>query len=132
MRPSPPINADSKTFWEAANRRELLYQTCPKCGYVQFYPRARCTKCHHDALEWRTSSGQGTVHTFTLNHRAPTPAFQAMVPYVIALIDMKEGFRIMANVLDAPPDQVRIGMPVKIVFEATENGQLIPQASAKI
>jgi uncharacterized OB-fold protein len=131
MRPSPPINADTKEFWAAANRRELVYQVCKSCGYVQFYPRARCTKCYHDKLDWRVSTGKGTVYTFTINHRAPNPAFEPMTPYVLALIDMAEGFRIMANVLDIAADQVRIGMPVKIVFEPTENGQLIPQASAR-
>lgn len=130
MKPVPVANADSRPFWEACNRRELTYQACRGCGHVQFYPRAQCTACQSADLQWKVASGLGTVYTATVNHRAPTAAFKAEAPYVIALIDLDEGFRMMMNVINCEPASVGIGMRVKITFEARgENGeQLIPQA----
>lgn len=130
LKPVPHANADSRAFWDACNRRELTYQRCGACGHVQFYPRALCTACQSKGLEWQVSAGRGTVYTFTVNHRAPTPAFKVEAPYVIALVDLDEGFRMMLNVVNCPPEEVAIGMPVQITFEPRgENGeQLIPQA----
>jgi uncharacterized OB-fold protein len=127
-KPSPKPNADTAEFWAACNRGELTYQVCGDCGHVQFYPRALCTACQSGRLEWRTSAGRGEVHTFTVNHRAPNEAFRQDAPYVIALVDLDEGFRMMMNVLDCPAEQVAIGMRVKVVFE-DRDGQKIPQAA---
>lgn len=129
-KPVPTANADSRLFWEACNRRELTFQKCGACGHVQFYPRALCTACQADGLEWQTASGLGTVYTFTVNHRAPTPAFKAEAPYVIALVDLDEGFRMMMNVINCAPDSVSIGLRVRVTFEArgADGEQLIPQA----
>jgi uncharacterized protein len=127
QKPIPRPNADTRAFWEACNREELLYQYCPACNRVQFYPRACCTHCGGSSLEWRKSVGLGSIYTFTLNFRAPSPAFALEIPYVIALVDLDEGFRLMLNVMDCNPETVRIGQRVRIVFE-TRGGQKIPQA----
>jgi uncharacterized OB-fold protein len=127
--PSPTASFETRHFWYAANRGELLYQVCSSCEYVQFYPRMHCVKCGGATLDWRASAGMGVIHSFTIVYRAPTRVFKEIVPYVIALIDMRENFRLMTNVVRSDPNRIRIGMPVRIVFEATENGQLIPQAS---
>jgi uncharacterized OB-fold protein len=130
QKPVPTPNADTRPFWDACNREELIYQYCRACDRAQFYPRAMCTACHGHDLEWRTSSGRGTVCTFTVNHRPPNVAFQDDVPYAIALVDLDEGFRMMMNVLDCDPDSVHIGMRVAVTFESRgEDGeQKIPQA----
>jgi len=130
-KPVPRPNADSAPFWAACNRRELTFQRCRACGQVQFFPRALCTACQATDLDWQTSAGAGTVFTFTVNQRPPTPAFKDDVPYVIALVDLDEGFRMMLNVIDCAPDEVHIGMRVRIVFEprGADGAQLIPQAT---
>lgn len=130
-KPAPTPNADSAPFWHACNDERLTYQQCRACGHVQFYPRALCTACQSRDLGWQTSAGLGTVYTFTVNHRAPSPAFKADAPYVIALIDMDEGYRMMMNVTGCPTDDVHIGMRVKTVFEARGDDpvQNIPQAT---
>jgi uncharacterized OB-fold protein len=105
----------------------LIYQHCPACDRIQFYPRACCTLCGGSSPEWRKSSGLGTIYTFTVNFRAPSPAFAPEIPYVIALVDLDEGFRMMLNVLGCNPETVRIGQRVRIIYEA-RGGQNIPQA----
>jgi len=130
-KPVPRPNADSAPFWDACNREELTFQRCQACGQAQFYPRSLCTACQATDLGWETSAGLGTVFTFTVNHRPPTPAFKDDVPYVIALVDLDEGFRMMLNVIDCAIEDVAIGTRVRIVFEprGPEGEQLIPQAT---
>jgi uncharacterized protein len=129
VRPSPPVTPDTKPYWDAANRRELWYQVCAACGHVQFYPRGHCMKCRSVALTWQRSDGKGVVHTFSIVYRPPNDSFRSLLPYVIALVDMQEGFRLMTNMVNVSPEAMTIGMPVRIVFEETESGQMIPQAA---
>jgi uncharacterized OB-fold protein len=94
---------------------------------MQFYPRAHCLACHLGDLELEDSSGRGAVYSFTVAHWAPVDEFRAAVPYLLALVDMREGFRIMANILNCEADEVHIGMPVTVVFEERAGGRLVPQ-----
>jgi len=126
-KPLPVPNADTKPFWEGCARGELQYQFCTDCAKPQFYPRAHCVNCQGTALGWRRSAGAGTVYSHTTVRRAPTPAFKAMVPYVIALVDLDEGFRMMLNVLDCDPAAVAIGTRVRVVFRDSD-GVVLPQA----
>ena len=82
-KPVPKPSIETEAFWEACNRGELLYQKCGACGQVQFYPRARCAKCHGGEMAWERSQGLGTLHTFSIVHRPPTEAFKPDVPYVL-------------------------------------------------
>ena len=128
-KPLPEIRPESQEFWDAANRGELLFQRCEDCGNIQFYPRNTCTACTSDKLRWERSKGEGTVYTFTVVHRPPSAAFKADVPYVIALVDLDEGFRMMMNVRGGTPDVVSIGARVRVIFETIpESGQKLPQA----
>lgn len=128
-KPAPVPNADTKPFWEACNRESLIYQTCRRCGYRQFYPRKVCKQCASEDLEWVEAQQRGTVHSFTIQYRAPTPAFREDVPYIIALIDLEDGIRMMMNIKNCNPEDLYIGMPVMIGFEERgEERQKIPQA----
>lgn len=128
-KPTPIPNADTRTFWEACNRKVLLFQQCNACGYHQFYPRSLCKQCASQDLEWVEAAPQGRVFSFTVQYRAPTPVFREDIPYIIALIDLRDGIRMMMNVMNCAPEDVYIGMPVQIVFEERgEDGQKIPQA----
>lgn len=117
-KPVPQPTAHTRPFWEACNQQKLQFQACKRCHTVQLIPRTVCTQCHAPDLEWKESDGKGVVLSHTTVYRAPTPAFKADVPYVIALIDMDEGFRLMTNVRGAPPSAVAIGQRVRIGFEA--------------
>ena len=115
-RPIPRPDAVSAPYWEAAARGELLIQECTSCGHRQFYPRAVCTDCGGD-VDWLTCSGRGTVHTFTVIRQNPAPPWGDMVPYIVAIVELDEGVRLMTNVTDCAPEEVRIGMRVEAHFE---------------
>jgi hypothetical protein len=78
-------------------------------------------------LDWRRSAGAGTLYSHTTVYRAPTSAFKADVPYVVALVDLDEGFRMMVNVLGCDPADVQIGRRMRIVFRASDGGMKLPQ-----
>jgi uncharacterized protein len=80
-----------------------------------FYPRAICPHCHSDQLEWIVASGKGTIYTYTVAHQAFGP-FAADVPFVIALVELEEGARMMSRIIDAPRERVRIGAAVSVTF----------------
>ena len=127
-KPIPVPTAETRPFWEGCAAGTLLYQRCTACGHVQFPPRGHCVACRGGAVAWERSSGHGTVHSFTVVRRPPSAAFKDEVPYVIALVDLHEGFRMMMNVLGAAPDSVHIGQAVQIVFEDVGDGIALPQA----
>jgi uncharacterized OB-fold protein len=127
QKPIPAVTADTREFWDACARGELVYQVCPDCASVQFYPRRHCAACQAVELEWRRSAGLGAVYSHTTVYRAPTPAFKAEVPYVIALVNLDEGFRMMVNILGCDPAAVAIGSRMRIVFRAAGGGVTLPQ-----
>ncbi len=119
--------ADNRVFWQGCRESILRYQQCSGCGTVQLIPRSVCTHCHGNKLEWKISAGCGRILSHTTVHRAPTPAFKADVPYTIVLIDMEEGFRLMANVRNGQDADVAIGREVRIGFrDSGEN--ILPEA----
>ncbi|HLH74793.1 MAG TPA: Zn-ribbon domain-containing OB-fold protein [Chloroflexota bacterium] len=115
-RPLPVPDGDTKPYWDAAREHRLVIQHCADCGLAVFYPRAICPHCGSDRLHWVDASGRGTVYSYTIVHRAPV-GFTDAVPYVVALIDLEEGVRLMSNVVDCTPSDVQIGERVEVVFE---------------
>jgi uncharacterized OB-fold protein len=127
-KPVPQPTTDTAAYWQACNREELLYQTCDDCGHVQFYPRRTCASCQGVGMSWRRSAGRGAIHSFTVVHRPANRSFDADVPYVLALIDVDEGYRMMMNVVGDDRLAAAIGRRVRVVFEARSDQQKIPQA----
>jgi uncharacterized OB-fold protein len=127
VKPAPEPTADSAYFWERCRAGQLVLQRCAACGRVQFYPRALCTGCLSAELGWVPSTGRGEVHSFTTVFRAPTPAFQNETPYVVAVIELPEGVRLISRVVGCAPERVAIGMPVEVVFEEISAAISLPQ-----
>ena len=125
--PQPVANADSLPYWNAARERRLVIRKCKACGQLHFMPRYLCPACWSDQLEWVDVRGTGRVHSFSVIRRASDPAFASRVPYVVALIELDEGPRMMANVVGDDALAVAIGDPVKVTFEDRGSGALIPQ-----
>lgn len=126
--PIPPINPDSRPYWEAAAEERLSMQRCRGCGKLRFPPSLLCPACHSDEAAWQNLSGRGRIASFTVMRRAPAPAFAARVPYVLALIDLEEGPRMMANVVGEDALRVAIDDPVEVCFEARgPDGFKLPQ-----
>lgn len=125
--PQPAANADSLPYWNAARERRLVIRKCKSCGELHFMPRYLCPVCWSDQLEWIDAKGTGHVHSFSVIHRASDPVFSSRVPYVIVLIELDEGPRMMANILGEDALSVAIGDPVKVRFEDRGSGALLPQ-----
>ncbi len=127
QRPLPKPDRDSEFYWAAARRHELMLQRCDECGRFRFYPRIICPDCLSDTFQWQRVSGRGTVYSFTVIYRPPTPAFQNQVPYVLALIDLPEGVRMMSNVVGCDHRDVYIGMPVDVIFDDVSEEITLPK-----
>ena len=134
-KPLPRPTGVSQEFWEGARRHELRLQRCTGCGEHVFYPRVVCPSCLGDGLEWVTASGQGKVYSHTVVRRAMNPSFRPDVPYVYAIVELEEGPRMATNIVECSPDDVKVDMPVEVVFDdVTEKRTLVkfkprPEAS---
>ena len=131
-KPWPVPNADTAPFWEGCSAGELRLQRCAACGAAQFPPRALCAQCHAAAPGWQRASGRGRIVSHTRVHRPPSPAFKADLPYVVALVALEEGPRIMVNLRGAAAEAPRIGDAVRIGFDppAGPHGIALPHAVA--
>lgn len=125
--PVPIPNADSIPYWSAAREERLVIRQCKECGEKHFMPRHLCPHCWSDQLEWIDASGAGTVHSFTVIRRASDPAFADLVPYVLALIELEEGPRMMSNIVGPDALNVKIGDRVTVTFEDRGDGAKLPQ-----
>lgn len=127
MKRSAPIkDADNAPYWNGAGRGELRIQRCTGCGVARFYPRRLCSECWSDEVEWFRASGDGKVYSYSVVYRAPSEAFRAAVPYVVALIDLVEGPRMLSNVESDDPEAIRIGDRVRVRFAAADDDSAIP------
>lgn len=115
----PVPDADSQPFWDGAERGELRIQRCDDCGEHVFYPRAVCPRCGGDRLDWVTARGEGTVHSFTVVHRAAPVGFADAVPYTVGLVDLDEGVRLMASLETG----ACIGQRVHLHFARVEDAE---------
>ena len=115
-KPLPQPTPETKPFWDGLKEHELRIMHCTACDHRYLYPRPYCPKCFSDRTEWQTASGRGRLHTFVVNHRPP-PNFDG--PYVIAVIELDEGPRLMSNLVDVDPDpkNLKIDMPLEVVFD---------------
>lgn len=132
-RPALVPTPETAEFWRAARLGRLLLQRCQRCGGVQHYPRALCARCWHDGLEWFEASGMGSVWTYTVVHRPGHPAWQAHVPYVLAIVELDEGPWVVTNVLDVPCEEVSVGMRVRLALPVRDDGaplQFVPATNA--
>ncbi len=118
-------DSDSRPYWEGLANGELRIQRCKTCAQAIFYPRAMCPHCHSDQLEWIVASGKGTIYTYTVAHQAFGP-FAADVPFVVALVELEEGVRMMSRVVDAPSERVTIGAAVSVTFESIGDELTLP------
>lgn len=119
-RPAPVPDHDSAPYWQALHDGKLLVQRCQDCHEAQLYPRDRCLACR-GPVAWEEASGRGTVYSFTVIRQNYVRPFRDLIPYVVGLIELEEGPRIMSNVIDCDPDDVQVGMAVRATFEVVSD-----------
>lgn len=127
MIPLPRPTALSRPHWEGCRDGKLLVQQCRQCGAHVFIPQPCCTQCQSTELSWIECSGRGKIYSYTVVHRAPRPQFE--VPYVVAIIELEEGWHMLSNVFDCPVEEVAIDMPVRVAFRKMTEEITLPYFS---
>lgn len=124
-RPAPTVTPDTRFFWDGVADHKLLIQRCAACATLRHPPRPMCPTCN--SLDWDTleSSGRGSLFSFVLPRHPPFPWFEP--GYVVALVDLDEGIRLVSNLVDIDPDDATIGMAVEVFYEHFDDGVVLPQ-----
>jgi hypothetical protein len=130
IKPQPTPDADSEVYWRGIQEGKLLLQHCLDCGHVQLYQQAICRACGSEHLEHRAASGRAKVHSFSVVHRAPGPAFKQDVPYAVLLVELEEGPRMISSFVGADPAAVGFDMAVELVCEPVVGGVSLPRFRA--
>ena len=115
-RPAPVPDAASQAFFDAAAQGRLLIKRCAACSRYLAPSADACDACHSAVLDWRESSGLGTVYSFVIQHQVLHPGFAGEAPYNVIVVELEEGPRINGNYAGDNSD-LRVDMPLRVVFE---------------
>ena len=126
-KPLPRIGPDSAPFWEGCRAGELRLPWCEDCNRPHLPPGPVCPFCFSGRLDWRRASGRGHVSTFTIVHKAWFPSFADEVPYNVVQVELEEGPRLTANLVDADPGVLRVGLAVEVLFRALTPQVTLPR-----
>ncbi len=120
----PALGHDNAWWWEGIRRGELLIQRCKSCGHLRHPPRPMCGECR--SLEWDalSSKGHGSVYSFVVMHHPQVPGYE--YPLIVALVELDEGTRLIANLTGIEPRAVRIGLRVALAIEAVDPELSLP------
>ncbi len=116
-KPLPAVQPWTEEFWRTAREHRLLIQECKDCKQKIFYPRKYCPECWSANVGWSEASGKARVYSHTVTMDMVEPKFMGDLPYVLALVDLEEGVRMMTRIVECDPEAVHIGMEVEVVFE---------------
>jgi uncharacterized OB-fold protein len=121
----PVPTPNTKPFWEGTQAGELRMQRCTGCASHFLYPRPNCPSCGSTQTEWVKASGRATLYSYVINHMA-APGWEGEVPYVIAVVKLAEGPRMMSNLVGVAPDPAALvlDMPLEVTFEPRGNMML--------
>ncbi len=126
-KPIPQITAEMAPFFAAARDGRLVVQRCSDCALLRFPARELCSGCLSTASTWVEVSGRGEVFSFNVMHQVYHPAFAAEVPYAVVVVRLAEGVKLTSALVDCPPGEIRIGMPVTVVFERVSADVALPK-----
>ncbi len=117
-------------FWDAANEGRLVVQNCTTCNRLQFPAQAACDECGSgDSLEWKQVSGRGKIYNYGVVHDCPIALLKEDLPFNLAVIMLDDDPEILmySHLPGVPVDDVPVGADVEVIFEATANGQMVPE-----
>jgi uncharacterized OB-fold protein len=122
---APSMTRDTQFFWDGVKAHKLLIQRCSACRALRHPPRPMCPQCN--ALSWDTveASGRGRVYSFVMPRHPPFPWMEQ--PYIVVLVELEEGTRLVSNLCGIGPEDVTIGMPVEAFYEQFDDGLVLPQ-----
>ena len=116
-KPLPQISSDTRAFWEGCRRHVFRIQKCANCGQIRWPSSFLCPHCLSDETKWIEASGRGVVYSYVVYHVAYDPSFEDDLPYVVALVEMDEGFRFLTNIVECNPEEVHCGMAVETLWD---------------
>ena len=120
----------TRPFYEAANDGRLVVQNCTACDRLHFPPRVACDRCGSgDYLEWKQMSGRGTIYNYGVVYDCPVATLKEDLPFNLAavMLDEDPGILMYSHLPGTPADEVPVGAAVQVIFEATANGQKVPE-----
>lgn len=118
----------SRPFWEGCRSHELRYQRCAACGLANFPPTEQCRQCLSQDVAWQRGSGRGEIYSWTVVYRPVTPEFEP--PYAPAIVTLHEGYQMLTNVVGVPPEDLAVGLPVRVQFHPTGPDVTLPYFAA--
>jgi uncharacterized OB-fold protein len=123
----PEATPETREFWEGAKRGELRIQRCLDCARAYFYPRPFCPRCASRNVEWFTASGRGKLYSYVIAHRGAR-GFEDWSPYVIAVVELEEGPRMMSNIIevDPAPEHLPVDLPLEVTWEQQSDEITLP------
>ena len=127
--PAPTPDDDDAPFWAHCGERRLMFQRCPRCGTLVHPPLAVCPGCQTFERGWVEAPADAVLFSFTWAHAAAHESMKERLPYNVALVEFPElpGVRLVSNVIDAAPGELRIGDPLTLVWEQGWEGQMLPR-----
>jgi uncharacterized OB-fold protein len=128
--PAPIPDLDTKPFWDGCLERRFLVPTCADCKAPRWPPGPLCPVCRCERTVWVDASGRGTVYSWVVVTHPVHPVIADQVPYVVAVIELAEGVRVVGNVAGCSPDDVTPDMPVELYFEDVADGFVRPNFRA--
>lgn len=130
-KPLPVVTEESRPFWEGCRQGILRLQYCEQCHQHQFYPRLYCMHCGAEQISWVTASGRGVIYSYTIIHQNKSPEFVQETPYNVAVVQLEEGPRMMSNIVGISSEELRVDLPVKIVFDPVSDTISLPRFMAE-
>lgn len=122
----PPESEVSTPFWDATREQRLVLPWSTVTGKAVWYPREVDPAAPDRPFDWREASGEGVVYAASVHHKTGPGRDPDDGPYVVALVELPEGVRMMTNVVGCPPDEVTVGMPVRLVWHPLSDGRHLP------
>ena len=123
---TPAVTDLTKPYWESARAGRLATQRCRSCGRIWHPPLPACPHCHSTDIGWHEVSGDGTVYTYTVVRHATHAALADHIPYVVAIVELAEGPRLVTGITGCAPQEVRVGMAVRACFRQVAEGVTLP------
>ena len=122
------MTPEAKPYWDGLNEGKLLLPKCDECDEPFFYPRIACPHCHSRNISWIQASGKGKLYSFQIAYRSLNPAFKIKPPYILAMVELEEGPRLMSNLVNIEPDVevIKCDMPLEVVYEKQTDDITIP------
>lgn len=122
--PLPSPTPLTEPFWSGIADGELRFMRCGLCGEAFLPAREECPACLSENVGWEAASGRGTLVSWVVYHRAMHPAFKDRIPYVVGIVELEEGARLISNIVGKAPDQLEIDQPLALKIETMEGAAL--------